>query len=68
LFWVAQKENEMLRSYSDNLNTECAIYPETGHAVVINNSDREQATTFYDIHGNAKAITLSPYESQWFKI
>jgi 1,3-beta-galactosyl-N-acetylhexosamine phosphorylase len=68
LFWVAQKESEMLRSYSDNLNTECAIYPETGHAVVINNSDRKQATTFYDIQGNAKDITLSSYESQWFNV
>ncbi len=67
LFWAGQKEDELLMSYSDNVNTDCAVYPETGYAAVINNVNEKQQTTFYDINGNMTKITLSPYELQWLK-
>ncbi|MEN8127287.1 MAG: 1,3-beta-galactosyl-N-acetylhexosamine phosphorylase [Planctomycetota bacterium] len=65
LFWVGQKEDGLMRCYCDNINTDCAVYPETGHAVVVNNVDQEQETTFYDIKGSATKVTLKPYESKW---
>lgn len=68
LFWVNRKDDEMMRAYTDNVNTECAVYPQTGYAVVINNVDQQQQTTFYDLNGNPKDITLAPQESQWFKV
>ncbi len=68
LFWTAQKEDDLLRCYSDNINTDCAVYPETGSAVVVKTVDQEQETTFYDATGNATKITLQPHESKWLTI
>lgn len=68
LFWVGQKEDELLKCYSDNINTDCAVYPETGYAAVTNNINKKQQTIFYDMKGNATKITLRPYGLQWLEI
>ncbi|MBE9545071.1 MAG: 1,3-beta-galactosyl-N-acetylhexosamine phosphorylase [Proteobacteria bacterium] len=68
LFWARQKEADLQRCYSDNANTDCAVYPETGFAVIVNNVDENQQTTFYDMQGDATDLTLRPYESRWLQI
>jgi 1,3-beta-galactosyl-N-acetylhexosamine phosphorylase len=67
LFWAGRKEDELLKCYTDNINTDCAFYPETGFAVIVNNIGQKQQTTFYDIQGNPTKITLKPYESKWLR-
>lgn len=62
MLWTAGKEDCLHKSFSDNINTDCNYYPNAKKYAVLNNSNEEQKTTFYDIHGNAQSITLSPME------
>ena len=68
LFWLAQKEEQLQIWFSSNLNTDCAAYPRTGYAVIVNNVDTEQTTRLYDGNGRPTDFTLKPYESKWFEI
>ena len=60
--WCAHRENVVRQAFSENINTECHYYPESKKYAVINNSDSEQSTAFYDIQGNRRELTLQPYE------
>jgi 1,3-beta-galactosyl-N-acetylhexosamine phosphorylase len=68
LFWVSGREEYILKAYCVNPNTECAIYPKTGCAVIVNNTDQAQETAFYDLQGDIHTISLSPYESRWLEL
>lgn len=65
MIWSAGKERELLRAYSTNPKTECNYYPETKKYAVINNSEEEQSTTFYDLQGSPFALHLKPCETRW---
>lgn len=65
IFWAAHKENEMKKAFSSNPLTECTYYPASGKYAVINNAASEQTTTFYDLSGAAKKITLAANEILW---
>jgi hypothetical protein len=58
----------MKRGYVDNINTECAVYPETNNAVIVNNTGQSQQTIFYDLTGNQVEIKLNAYESKWLEL
>ena len=47
---------------TDNLNTECAYYPESRKLVVINNSEEVQ-TTKIDTEFGTKAFTILPFDT-----
>ena len=64
-FYAAGKEKEMYKAYSSNANTECSYYPESGKYAVINNTDKEQTTTFYDIDGKATEISVKANDIVW---
>jgi 1,3-beta-galactosyl-N-acetylhexosamine phosphorylase len=68
LFWLARKETELKKWFTSNLNTDCAAFPDTGYAIVVNNVDSPQTTQVYDSKGNPKDFTLEPYKCEWFKI
>ena len=61
--WTAGKE--LNKVYSTNPCTECNYYPASKKYAVINNSNTEQKTDFYDIDGNVKHLTLAPMEVKW---
>ncbi len=65
MLWAAGKEDEIKKSFSTNINTECNYYPNSGKYAVVNNSYEKQETTFYDINGNEKKLTLEPMEIKW---
>ncbi len=65
MFYAAGKEKEMYKAYSSNANTECSYYPESGKYAVINNTDKEQTTTFYDIDGKATEISVKANDIVW---
>ncbi|MCP4641095.1 MAG: 1,3-beta-galactosyl-N-acetylhexosamine phosphorylase [bacterium] len=65
IFWAASSEAELRKWFSENVNTDCAYYPEAGACVVVNNVDSKQTTTLYDGDGNPTEIALDPYESRF---
>ncbi len=65
LLWASHKEDLLQKAYSSNVNTECHYYPNSGKYAIVNNSKQTQTTTFFDIDGNAKEITLKPLEIAW---
>jgi 1,3-beta-galactosyl-N-acetylhexosamine phosphorylase len=65
MFWSAHKEDEMMKAYSSNVVTDCTYYPESGKYAIINNTDKEQVTDFYDMNGNKETITLGANEIVW---
>ena len=68
LLWAAGKESHLRQWFSDNVNAECAYYPQTNHALAINNSNRPQKTTLYDGRGETTPVELGPYEMKCFKV
>ena len=65
LLWAAGKEDTLRRAFSDNEGTECNYYPESGLYALVNNTDSRADTTFYDIEGNSRKVSLRPYELKW---
>ena len=55
----------MMKAYSSNVVTDCTYYPESGKYAIINNTDKEQVTDFYDMNGNKETITLGANEIVW---
>lgn len=67
LYWSAHKENELEKAYSTNVNTDCTYYPESKKYAVINNANETVKTTFFDVNGNAKELTLGAGEISWIQ-
>ena len=65
MLYAAGKENLLEKAYSTDVNTECHYYPESGQYAVVNNSDKDVITRFYDIDGNSEEVKLSPRESKF---
>ncbi len=65
IIWAAGKEASLEKAYSSNLNTECHYYPTTNKYAVVNNTDKEQKTTFFDIDGKSQEIVIKPLEIYW---
>ncbi|MHC4782973.1 MAG: 1,3-beta-galactosyl-N-acetylhexosamine phosphorylase, partial [Planctomycetota bacterium] len=66
LLWAADKESELNKWFSSNLNTDCAAYPVTGNFAVVNNVNSAQKTTVCDRQGQTITVELKPYEMKWF--
>lgn len=66
LFWSANKENEMKKAYSSNINVDCSYYPEQGKYALVNNTNDKQETVFYNVQGGKEKVTLSAGEIGWF--
>lgn len=65
LFWSAGKESGLKKAYSENFFTECHYYPASGKYAVVNNTDFEQRTLFFDIEGRECELILQPDEIRW---
>lgn len=65
IFWSAGKEQELKKVFSENPDTECHYYPESGKYALVNNSSSPCSTVFYDVGGNTKKITLKGKEILW---
>ena len=65
LYYAANKEDRMNVWYADNINCEVNAYPETGKYAILNNSNEEQKTNFYDGAGNCEELILKPCEILW---
>ncbi|MBE5743014.1 MAG: 1,3-beta-galactosyl-N-acetylhexosamine phosphorylase, partial [Clostridiales bacterium] len=67
MFWSANKENEMKKAYSSNPITDCAYYPESGKYAIINNSNENITTVFYDCEGKEETISIKAGDIVWKK-
>ncbi|MCQ5387067.1 1,3-beta-galactosyl-N-acetylhexosamine phosphorylase [Hungatella hathewayi] len=67
IFWVAGREQEMKKWYSDNFNVEVNYYPATGKYCVVNNTYEPQETVIYNGEGKAEAMSLKANDILWFE-
>ncbi|HHW00181.1 MAG TPA: 1,3-beta-galactosyl-N-acetylhexosamine phosphorylase [Clostridiaceae bacterium] len=68
IYWAASKESEMFDWYCDNSNTECAVYPEAGRFVVINNTLEPQRTSVIRYGEKIIELDLQPMGYKWLEI
>lgn len=67
MLWCAGKEELLKKAFSSNVYTECHYYPTAGKYALVNNSEKDQTTVFYDINGVEKEYRLRPNEIAWIK-
>lgn len=65
-YWVSGKEEALKVWYSENVETECAYYPEVRKGAVWNNTYSKQSTVVYKDASESMPITLEPMEIKWF--
>ena len=63
LLWTAGKEDMDKKSFCMNPWTEAHFYGD--RYAIVNNTDKEQTTIFYDMKGIRQEISLKPYEVKW---
>ena len=66
--WSADKEKDISHWLSDNINTECSAFPETGYIAITNNSPKKQKTLITGTDNERINIELQPYELKWLKM
>lgn len=65
--YVAHKEELLKRWYCDDTAVTVQYYPQIGECAIINSSDREITTNFYDGQGKSEKVKLLPGELKWRK-
>jgi len=65
--WAAGKESALDTLITDNPNTDCAYYAETGKIAVANHTDEAQTTSFVDAKGQKRSVDLKPCEMIWIE-
>ncbi|MGN1051830.1 MAG: lacto-N-biose phosphorylase central domain-containing protein, partial [Candidatus Scatosoma sp.] len=66
ILWTAGKEDMDKKSYCTNPLTEAHFYGD--RYAVINNTDQEQNTTFYDMNGESRELALKPWDVFWINV
>ena len=67
MLWAAHKEDLLKKAFSTNIFVDCNYYPKSKKYALVNNTNEEQVTTFYDMNGVAKEYTLAPNELLWIE-
>lgn len=65
LLWVSRKENLYKKALSLDVNTDCYYYKELNSYAILNSSKKDVETTFFDIDGNPKAISVEANKILW---
>ncbi len=65
IFWAANKEKEMHNAFSSNPCVDCNYYPESKKYALVNNSDKEQKTVFFDASGKEKEVVVKANDILW---
>ena len=68
IYWAANKEDELTKVHSSNPDVEITYYVDSKKYVIINNSNKRQKTTIYNIDGGAIEMVLRPNELRWTKL
>ena len=67
MLWAAHKENMLKKAFCDNVYTECHYYPLQKKYAIVNNSNQEQCTAFYDFVGNREEIVVESRALLWIE-
>ena len=68
IYFAAHHEDELKKYYVTNVDTELAVFEQTGNIAVINNSKEPQATDLY-VQGTLFAqLALAPMELRWLQM
>lgn len=65
LYYAAGKKDDWKIWQAENIYCEVNVYPEQKRYAILNNSDEEQTTLFYDGDGKEEQIVLKPCEILW---
>ena len=65
IYYAAHQEEEMKKFYVSNVDTELAVFEETGKIAVINNSKESRETALYVNGTFVRSLTLAPMELKW---
>jgi len=65
LLWVSKKEAFLTKAFSSDVRTDCYYYKTTNTYAIINNTNENIETKFYDIEGKERTIKLSSHEIKW---
>lgn len=67
LLWVTGKEEYVCKIFSTNPLVDCHYYEQSGKYALVNNSQKQQKTLFYDASGRAREIVCAPMEIRWLE-
>ena len=67
IYYAAHREDEMKKYYVTNVDTELAVFEQTGKIAVINNSKKPQKTGLYVNGALFRQLDLAPMEMQWIE-
>lgn len=67
ILWCAQKEELLLKCFSENIYTDAYYYEDKQTYAILNSASEEVTTTFYDLNGKPTSVTLAPHEIKWIK-
>lgn len=69
IYWSAGMEQALTSDwFSENLHTECNVYPETGWWCVLNNSELQQDTVVHKAGGRTESVLLPPMGIYWARV
>jgi 1,3-beta-galactosyl-N-acetylhexosamine phosphorylase len=68
ILWCSRQESALKKWFSENVNTDCAYYPEVEEFVVMNNSEQSLTTVAFDGDGLPTSLSLEPLEIKWIKL
>ena len=65
IYYAAHQEAEMKKFYVTNMDTEIAVFENTGKIAVINNSREPRKTDLYIQGEFRQSLDMAPLEMQW---
>ena len=65
MLWCASKEGCLKKVFSSNIYTECHYYQKSKKYALVNNTNEEQKTVFFDKNGASREYVLGANEIVW---
>lgn len=65
MLWCAGKEDHLKKVFSSNIYTECHYYQTSKKYALVNNTNEEQKTVFFDKNGASREYVLGANEIVW---
>ena len=67
LLWAAHKEDLYNKAFSSDSRTDCYYYPDLESYAILNNSDQNIETVFFNIEGKSTLVSVKAHDITWIK-